>query len=149
MHLISFALRPSYRSTMLAAGNVICDAHFFSLLPEIDFKSIDHLHLISEMQPEDENIELFFENLGLRHFDKMPLQPNLCVAYGILIASLFFGVIFIYSAFLSKLIPDTGIFVIDFMKNDYYFCYLLPLMLLPTYIVVYINWLAMKFFKNN
>lgn len=101
------------------------------------------------MQPEDDNIELFFENLGLRHFGKMPLQPNLCVAYGILITSLFVGVLFIYSAFLSKLMPDTGIFVVDFMKRDYYFCYLLPLMLLPTYIVVYINWLAMKFFKNN
>jgi Phosphatidylinositol N-acetylglucosaminyltransferase subunit Y len=57
--------------------------------------------------------------------------------------------LFSYSAFVSKLMPDTGILVLDFMKHDYYFCYLFPLMLLPTYIVVYINWLAMKFFKNN
>lgn len=102
-----------------------------------------------EMQEEDEHLELLFENLGLRHFGKMQLQPNLFAAHTFLFVSIFVGVLFSYSAFISKLMPDTGILVLDFMKHDYYFCYLFPLMLLPTYIVVYINWLAMKFFKNN
>ena len=111
--------------------------------------SLSLWHLHQRMQEEDENLELLFENLGLRHFGKMQLQPNLCVARTFLFISIFIGVLFSYSAFISKLMPDTGILVLDFMKHDYYFCYLFPLMLLPTYIVVYINWLAMKFFKNN
>ena len=62
---------------------------------------------------------------------------------------IFFGVSFVYAAFISKFMPDTGVLILDFIKEDFYFCYLFPLLLLPTYIVVYINWLAMKFFKNN
>ena len=101
------------------------------------------------MVPEDDNLEMLFENLGLRHFGKMSLQPNLCVAYTLIFVSIFFGVSFVYAAFISKLMPDTGVLVLDAIKGDFYFCYLFPLLLLPTYIVVYINWLAMKFFKNN
>ena len=101
------------------------------------------------MTPEDDNREILFENLGLRHFGKMSMQPNLYIAYSLIFVSIFFGVFFVYAAFISKLMPDTGIFLLDFVKGDFYFCYLFPLLLLPTYIVVYINWLAMKFFKNN
>ena len=101
------------------------------------------------MQSEDANLELLFKNLGLRHFGKMQMKPNLCVAYTLLFISIFIGVVFTYAAFISKLMPDTGISVLDFLKRDYYFCYLIPLMMLPMYIVVYINWLSMKFFKNN
>ena len=101
------------------------------------------------MQPENVQLELLFKNLGLRHFGKMEMQPNLCAAYTLVIASVMIGVVFMYAAFASKFVPDSGIFVLDFIKRDYYFCYLIPLMMLPTYIVVYINWLAMKMFKNN
>jgi hypothetical protein len=101
------------------------------------------------MQTEEENVELLFKNLGLRNFGKMPLQPSLCLSYTILILFTFIGVSFFYAAFLSKLMPDAGIYFLDFIKHDYYFCYLLPLMIIPTYVVVYINWLAMKFFENN
>lgn len=101
------------------------------------------------MESEDVQLELLFRNLGLRHFGKMEMQPNLCAAYTLVILSVSIGVVFTYAAFASKLMPDSGIFVLDFIKRDYYFCYLIPLMMLPTYIVVYINWLAMKIFKNN
>ena len=101
------------------------------------------------MQAEDVQLELLFKNLGLRHFGRMEMEPNLCVAYSLVFLSIFIFILFIYAAFASKLMPDTNIYILDFIKYDYYFCYLIPLMLLPTYIVVYINWLAMKFFKNN
>jgi phosphatidylinositol glycan anchor class Y biosynthesis protein len=103
------------------------------------------------MEVDDENAEIgiLFKSLGLRHFEKMPMEPNIYVAYALLFTSLFIGIFFTYAAFISKLIPDTGIFILDFFKRDYYFCYLIPLMILPTYIVVYINWLAMNFFANN
>ena len=60
-----------------------------------------------------------------------------------------FGAIFLYTAIISKLLPDTGYFVIDFIKHDYYFCYLIPLSIVPTYAVVYLNWLAMRHFEQN
>lgn len=98
------------------------------------------------MQIEDENVELLFKSLGLRHFENMPMKPNLHIAYSIFYSSIFVGIVFLYAAFISKIMPDTGIYFLDFMKMDYYFCYLIPLMVLPTYIVIYINWLAMKLF---
>jgi hypothetical protein len=38
---------------------------------------------------------------------------------------------------------------VDFIKYDEYFCYLLPLSILPTYLILYLNWLAMRHFEQN
>ncbi len=91
-----------------------------------------------------------FKALGLRHFGRLPV-PQGVDFYGRLIMAVFaaFGAIFLYTAILSKLFPDTGYFIFDFIKHDYYFCYLIPLSIVPTYAVVYLNWLAMRHFEQN
>jgi len=54
-----------------------------------------------------------------------------------------------YAGVISKFLPDTGIILLDDIKYDYYYCYLVPLTILPTYMVIYLNWLSMKFFEFN
>ncbi len=101
----------------------------------------------SEMHSESEEK---FSTLGMRHFGKLSLPKNIDF-YGLAMTYFFsiLGIVYIYTAFLSKLLPDTGYEFIDFFKYDYYFCYLFPLAIIPTYMVVYLNWLAMRHFEQN
>ena len=94
--------------------------------------------------------EANFQALGLRHFGRLSLPKNVdYYGYGITVFFALAGIIYLYMAFLSKLLPDTGYYVIDFFKYDYYFCYLIPLGIIPTYMVIYLNWLAMRHFEQN
>lgn len=102
-------------------------------------------------QPELSGLcEASFQKLGLRHFGRLSAPTNIDY-YGSAVTVFFgaIGLLFIYAAFLSKLQPDTGISYVDFFKYDYYFCYLIPLSILPTYIIIYINWVAMRHFEQN
>ena len=91
-----------------------------------------------------------FQSLGLRHFGRLSLPKNIDY-YGYATTCFFaaIGIIYLYTAFVSKLLPDTGYFILDFFKYDYYFCYLFPLSIIPTYAVIYLNWLAMRHFEQN
>ena len=100
-----------------------------------------------------------FEYLGLRnfskssgsgrHFDQQGTRVSLLMAYNIIILSIATVTVYIYAAFISKLLPDSGVWILDMLKKDSYFCYLIPLLVLPTYIVVYLNWLCMQIFQHN
>jgi hypothetical protein len=49
---------------------------------------------------------------------------------------------------LSKLLPPTGVRQLDAVRDDVYFCVLLPMMVPTTLIAVYANWVSMKYFKH-
>jgi hypothetical protein len=50
----------------------------------------------------------------------------------------------------SKLLPlHSGASLLSFMHNDDYYCWLIPLLLPLTMVVLYANWVAMKFFRHN
>ena len=89
--------------------------------------------------------------LGVRQLDiidKAELNSNLLRKTS-LILFVIFGILFLYVAIISKFIHDTHIQILDIIKKDTYFCYLIPLMILPTYAVIYLRWLAMTFFQYN
>ena len=69
------------------------------------------------MQAEDVQLELLFKNLGLRHFGRMEMEPNLCVAYSLVFLSIFIFILFIYAAFASKLMPDTNIYILPLRRR--------------------------------
>ena len=50
---------------------------------------------------------------------------------------------------LSKLFPRTGIEILDAVREDRYYCFLIPLTIVPTMIAVYLNWVGMMFFRHN
>lgn len=100
-----------------------------------------------------ETTDEFIKLLGIRNTNKMKLSNrNNLEVYGYLMVFGFacFGIIFLYSAIISKLLPDFESFpILNAIKHDYYFCYLIPLAILPTYSIIYLNWLAMRHFEQN
>ena len=49
----------------------------------------------------------------------------------------------------SKLLPETGNAILDAVRSDHYYCLLLPLCAPTTIIAIYLNWVALKFFRAN
>ena len=47
------------------------------------------------------------------------------------------------------MLPPTGVALLDAVRNDWYYCYLVPLSGIATFAAVFINWIAMKFFRHN
>lgn len=96
------------------------------------------------------NNEELFIFLGLRSQDKLQYGSNAAFhGYLLIVGSSLLGVLFLYAAFISKLLPDTGNYILDAVKYDKYFCFLLPLLLIPTSLMIFVNWLAMKHFEQN
>jgi len=56
---------------------------------------------------------------------------------------------YIYAAFFSKLLPATGHALLDAVRDDHFYCFLLPLCALPTYLILYLNWLSMRVFEGS
>ena len=54
-----------------------------------------------------------------------------------------------YGMVVSKFMPYTGNVVLDFFKDDYFYCLLFPALLPSTYIFMYLNWLSMKYFRHS
>jgi len=54
----------------------------------------------------------------------------------------------IFAVLIAKVIPETGVELLDAVKHDRYYCYLVPL-LLPTLVIFrYWSWLSMQFFQH-
>lgn len=49
----------------------------------------------------------------------------------------------------SKLLPPTGVWMLDAMRDDWYYCYLVPMVGPVTFLTIYVNWMSMKFFRHN
>ncbi|CAG8479506.1 5993_t:CDS:2 [Acaulospora morrowiae] len=54
-----------------------------------------------------------------------------------------------YAIVVSKFVPKTGNKTLDWIKEDQYYCLLVPITLPVTIYAVFWNWLGMKFFKHN
>ncbi|KYQ93535.1 ubiquitin domain-containing protein [Tieghemostelium lacteum] len=76
---------------------------------------------------------------------------DLTVFYGwvIILCTLIFFIVTSYCLVFSKLLPDSGNRVLDFIKHDWYYCLLIPALVPVTIITVYFNWLSLKFFRHN
>ena len=69
--------------------------------------------------------------------------------YFLLAVLIIFCVGALYAIVLSKLMPDTGHWLLDAIKHDHYYCYLGPACIPATVIFIYFNWLSLKFFRLN
>lgn len=99
-----------------------------------------------------ETTDEFIKLLGIRNTLKMKLPFNSVELYGYFMVVGFatFGLIFLYAAIVSKMLPEFDNYpILNAIRNDYYFCYLIPLSILPTYSIIYLNWLSMRHFEQN
>lgn len=78
-------------------------------------------------------------------------DPELTIMSGYLTIFLTFVGFVILSFWMigSKFLPETGHAVIDFMRTDYHYCVVLPLLYPVFYIFIYKNWASMKAFRHN
>mmetsp|Transcript_4747 Transcript_4747/g.7073 ORF Transcript_4747/g.7073 Transcript_4747/m.7073 type:complete len:125 (+) Transcript_4747:1-375(+) len=110
----------------------------------------EKVHTINKILLRREANEEFFDELGLRHYGKLQFHPNsTCHGYFIIVLVIILAVLYFYAAILSKILPPTGIASLDCIKNDVYFCYLAPLILLPTVFMIYVNWLSFEHYRQN
>ncbi|KAL4612316.1 hypothetical protein ACB092_08G189600 [Castanea dentata] len=63
------------------------------------------------------------------------------------ISSVFF-VGFLFTAFISKLLPPFDHALLSSIQNDWYYCFLVPLTFPVLVVAVYFHWLSMKLFKH-
>lgn len=54
-----------------------------------------------------------------------------------------------YALIISPLIGETGHILLDFIKEDSYYCMLIPLLIPVTLAVGYANWVSIKFFRHT
>lgn len=106
---------------------------------------------IDVLDADNVNLERLFQSLGLRHLGRKIKIKSSLKHYILFVASIVFFLLYVYAAFISKALPDsyTDNWILDAIRRDSYICYLIPLMILPTFMVIYLNWLAMKFFESN
>ena len=96
-----------------------------------------------------EEMEMLFATLGIRNFRSVDKKDMTYLGWTLISFSVVLAAVFFYTAFLSKLFPVSGNDFIDAIKFDSYFCFFVPLLILPTYLIVYLNWLAISFFSHN
>ena len=54
-----------------------------------------------------------------------------------------------YAVIISKILPRFDVWILDAIKDDEYYCILIPMTTVPSVIVLYLNWLGMKFYRHN
>lgn len=72
------------------------------------------------------------------------------LGYAFLIAGIFYWVVGIYAVVVSKIfMPLTGHRVLDWIRDDKYYCALLPSWIVILVLLSWVNWLAMKYFRHG
>ena len=72
-----------------------------------------------------------------------------CCGWLLLIATLLFFAAIVYMLVVSKLLPPTGHWLLDWVREDTYYCLLVPNTIVVTVFTIYLNWLGLKFFRHN
>lgn len=62
-------------------------------------------------------------------------------------ALLFIGVF--YSILIAPFLGESTHVLLDFIKNDIYYCCLVPLMIPTAFVFAYSNWVSIKFFRHT
>ena len=71
------------------------------------------------------------------------------IGYALIFMGIFIWVTAFYSIFLSTLfMPKTGHLILDWVKDDMYYCNVVPSYCFLMVIIAYFNWSAMKYFRH-
>ena len=75
---------------------------------------------------------------------------TILIGTAIIIGAYIVCTFFLYWIVFSKLLPYTGHPVLDWLKDDHFYCVLFPVLFGPIVVfIVYFNWLAMKYFRHS
>ena len=82
------------------------------------------------------------------YYDYDARSVRLCGGAIMALTFLFFSVVFHFLV-TSKILPAPENRVMQWVKQDEYYCLLVPLLVPVLIISVYLNWLSMKFFRHT
>ena len=72
------------------------------------------------------------------------------IGYLLILIGAFIFVLSTYSMIIAKIfMPYTGNAILDWIKDDEHYIFLVPSMVVTVMIFAYWNWLSMKFFRHN
>jgi hypothetical protein len=74
---------------------------------------------------------------------------TLIIGYCCLLGGATLFILTVYSMFFAKRLDDSEYILIKFMRQDEFYCYLVPLIIPIASIYVYLNWISMKFFRHT
>lgn len=91
------------------------------------------------------------ENLSFDSRNEVAENENLTelLGYTLIFAALALFVFAFFAYFGSFILGKTGHVFLDWIMEENYYCYLIPLMVPITFILLYCNWLAIKFFRHS
>ncbi|KAI9282191.1 phosphatidylinositol N-acetylglucosaminyltransferase subunit Y-domain-containing protein [Sporodiniella umbellata] len=79
-----------------------------------------------------------------------PIPDNTYLyGYGLLLTTFITFFFLIYAIVVSKLLPPSNNKLLDWLRNDEYYCLLLPITAIAWIYWVIWNWMGMKFFRHN
>ena len=71
------------------------------------------------------------------------------LGYALILMGVFTWVFGCYSILISKLLmPETGHIILDWIKNDMYYCCVVPCYIMCMLPIIYFNWASMKYFRH-
>ena len=81
----------------------------------------------------------------------MPVSPvdTAHAGYALIFISFLFFVVGIYSTAIAGQMPIVGHSILDAVARDDYYTLLVPLLIPVITIAAYLNWLGLKFFRQN
>ena len=72
------------------------------------------------------------------------------LGFAFLFSAMLIFSISLYAFIISKFfMPYTGNRILDWIKDDEYYCCLIPSTMISSVLFMYINWVAMKYFRHS
>lgn len=100
---------------------------------------------------EGDDIKL---NCLKNEYESRPSPPeNPCRDAAVGLLMIFFAAVSaalqLYAICISKVLPYSGVWWLDAIKDDWHYCVFIPLGILTSAFFIYWNWIALKFFQNS
>ena len=130
-----------------------------NLSPKPFKKTLTHSHSASSLRPINglaslanqtraQGHESLHKLVKQRQYESNAIDGILGVF--LIIAGMLIFIVSAYSLIISKfLMPHTGNMILDWIKDDEYYCCLVPATLASTPLFMYANWVAMKYFRHS
>jgi len=129
----SFNSKPFTRTISSPTSSLASVSADHETLPSIEMKEMEKTSQIYEERARPGENSHLYELLGF-----------FLIGFAVLLFT-----IMTYAVVLSPLLEKTGHSLLDFVREDYYYALLLPLMFPVTYVVGYFNWVSIKFFRHS
>ncbi|KAL4456633.1 hypothetical protein ABPG74_000740 [Tetrahymena malaccensis] len=128
--------------------NVACNQ--INILQEEEFQQNTPIKLKSDILFSVDGHCINYEDRNNSNvFSEENQNVSMIIGYLCLTFAAVFFTSTLFSIFFAPFLQPTTHNLIDFLTNDKYYCFLIPLSLPVTCLIIYMNWVSMKYFKHS